>query len=148
MPDAPSPTRPERLPRDAGLTLLELLVVITILTLLAVAIGTVALNYLGGARADAARLQMDQIATGLDLYRLDQGRYPTQAEGLEALITRPAGVETWKGPYLRKPEALTDPWGEPFAYEVPGPDGAPYALLTFGADKAPGGADDAADLRL
>ncbi len=135
-----------RLAPDAGLTLLELLVVITILTLLTVAIGTVALNYLGGAKADAARLQMEQIATGLDLYRLDLGRYPTEEEGLDALVSAPAGAEGWNGPYLRKADALTDPWGAPFLYAVPGESGA-YDLVSLGADGAEGGEDDAADLR-
>ncbi|MEM8821735.1 MAG: type II secretion system major pseudopilin GspG [Pseudomonadota bacterium] len=123
---------------DAGLTLLELLVVITILTLLTVAIGTVALNYLGGARADAARLQMTQIETGLDLFRLDIGRYPTSDEGLSALVEAPADADGWNGPYLRKEEALTDPWGAPFEYAAPGQDDA-YDLTTRGADGVPGG---------
>lgn len=141
----------KRLPRDAGLTLLELLVVITILVVLTVAIGTVALNYLGGAKADAARLQITQIEGGLDLYRLDMGRYPTEAEGLDALIARPpgagagTGAGAWNGPYLRKSAALTDPWGQPFAYRVPGEAG-PYDVITLGADGQPGGEGDDADL--
>ncbi|MEO0763736.1 MAG: type II secretion system protein GspG, partial [Pseudomonadota bacterium] len=95
----PQPTRPTA--PDAGLTLLELLVVVTILVLLSVAVGTVALNYLGGARVDAARLQITQIEAGLDLYRLDFGRYPSEAEGLGALVEPPAGAEAWNGPYIR-----------------------------------------------
>lgn len=133
------------LPRDAGLTLLELLVVVTILVLLTVSIGTVALNYLGGAKADAARLQINQIESALDLYRLDAGRYPTTAEGLEALVAPPSGAARWNGPYLRKREALVDPWGVPFAYAAPGQAG-PYQITSLGADRAEGGSDDAADL--
>jgi general secretion pathway protein G len=142
-------TEPEasgRLPADAGLTLLELLVVITILTLLAVAVGTVALNYLGGARADAARLQMSQIETGLDLYRLDTGRYPSTDQGLRALVEPPTDADGWNGPYLRKEEALTDPWGNAFEYAAPGQDG-PYELASLGADGAEGGEGDDADIR-
>ena len=131
---------------DAGLTLLELLVVITILVVLTVAVGTVALNYLGGAKADAARLQMTQVETGLDLYRLDMGRYPTADEGLEALLTAPGGADNWNGPYLRKTSALTDPWGNPFQYAAPGTDG-PYDVISFGSDGQLGGEGDAADLK-
>lgn len=140
MSDAPESTP------DAGLTLLELLVVITILVVLTVAIGTVALNYLGGAKADAARLQMTQVETGLDLYRLDMGRYPTEDEGLEALLTAPTTAESWNGPYLRKSAALTDPWGNAFQYAAPGSDG-PYDVISLGSDGQPGGEDDAADLK-
>ena len=134
-----------RLAREAGLTLLELLVVVTILVLLTVAIGTVALNYLGGAKTDAARLQITQIEAGLDLYRLDMGRYPTQQEGLTALVERPAGAESWNGPYVRKRGALTDPWGAAFQYQAPGRQGA-YDLFSYGADGVEGGSDDAADV--
>ena len=133
------------LPRDAGLTLLELLVVVTILVLLTVAIGTVALNYLDRAKGGAAKIQMDQIAAGLDLYRLDMGRYPTGQEGLQALLTRPGGADAWRGPYLQKAEAITDPWGTAFQYRAPGTDKA-YDLVTLGADGAEGGEGDDADL--
>ncbi len=139
-------TKPKRkLQPDAGLTLLELLVVVTILVLLSVAIGTVALNYLGGAKADAARLQLTQIEAGLDLYRLDMGRYPEEQEGLSALVERPTNADAWRGPYVRKASALVDPWGAPFQYEVPGENG-PYNLFSWGADGAAGGEDDAADI--
>lgn len=132
---------------DAGFTLLELLVVVTILVLLTAAVGTVALNFLGGAKQDAARIQMGQIEAGLDLHRLDVGRYPATAEGLGALVVRPAGVDRWNGPYVRSADALTDPWGAPFAYAAPGPAGAPYALWSLGADGAEGGEGEAADVR-
>lgn len=130
---------------ESGLTLLELLVVVTILVLLSVAVGTVALNYLGGARSDAARLQIGQIAAGLDLYRLDMGSYPTPDEGLQALVEAPGGAEAWNGPYLRKEEALLDPWGRPFDY-VPQDDGRSFTLTSLGADGVEGGEDDDADI--
>lgn len=133
------------LAKDAGLTLLELLVVITILVVLTVAIGTVALNYLDRAKGDAARLQLNQIEAGLDLYRLDIGRYPTESEGLDALLERPAGLDTWRGPYVKNAEALVDPWQEAFIFRAPGQDG-PYDLTSFGADKTEGGEGDAADI--
>ena len=131
--------------RDAGLTLLELLVVVTILVLLTVAIGTVALNYLGRAKSDAAKLQISQIEAGLDLYRLDVGRYPSAQEGLGALLSRPAGEDKWRGPYLQKPEAINDPWGAQFLYRSPGTERA-YDLVSLGADGAAGGEDENADI--
>ena len=130
---------------DAGLTLLELLVVVTILVLLTVAIGTVALNYLDRGKAGAARLQMDQIETGLDLFRLDVGRYPSEQEGLAALVEEPGGVTGWRGPYVKRAATLTDPWGAAFQYSAPG-DAHPYDLVSYGADGAVGGEDDAADI--
>ncbi|MCG8441014.1 MAG: type II secretion system major pseudopilin GspG [Caulobacterales bacterium] len=134
-----------RAPADAGLTLLELLVVITILVLLSVAVGTVALNYLGRAKSDAAGLQLNQIEAGLDLFRLDVGRYPTEQEGLEALIANPGGLDRWKGPYVRKAETLTDPWGAPFHYAFPG-QGGDFDIYSYGSDGEPGGADEAGDV--
>jgi len=132
-------------PTDAGLTLLELLVVVTILVVLTVAIGTVALNYLGGARADAARLQINQLEGALDLYRLDMGRYPSESEGLQALVEAPAGAEGWNGPYLRKEAALTDPWGAPLRYALPAGQGGPE-IVSLGAGGQPGGEGDDADI--
>lgn len=129
---------------DAGFTLLELLVVMTILVLLTVLGGSVAMNYLGRARADAARLQIDQLETGLELFRLDIGRYPIEGEGLEALIAQPTGLERWQGPYVDGEEILEDPWGTPMVYAVSS-DGL-FVLTSLGADASPGGEGDAADI--
>lgn len=133
---------------DAGFTLLELLVVVTILVLLTTAVGTVALNFLGGAKQDAARVQLGQIEAGLDLYRLDVGRYPTEAEGLGVLLDRPAAAPRWNGPYLRNRDALVDPWGATFLYGAPqgSSNGAPQ-VWSLGADGAEGGEGEAADVR-
>ncbi len=135
----------DRRRNQAGLTLLELLVVITILVVLTVAVGTVALRYLGRSKADAALLQINQIEAGLDLYKLDVGRYPTSQEGLGVLIEAPAGVDRWRGPYVGKAAAIVDPWGAEFLYEFPGRE-LDYDLYSFGADGVAGGEDDAADV--
>lgn len=135
------PNAPAR--REGGFTLLELLVVVTILVVLTVSVGSVALNYLGRARADAALVQMGQIETGLDLFRLDLGRYPSEAEGLEALVEPPGGLDAWRGPYVKDETVLLDPWGRPFAYAEEA-DG--YALASLGSDGAEGGEGDAADV--
>ncbi len=131
--------------RQKGFTLLELLVVITILVILTVAVGTVALRYLGRSKADAALLQMSQIEAGLDLYKLDMGRYPTTEEGLSALVDAPGGAARWRGPYVRKKSTLIDPWGAEFRYTVPGQN-LEYDLLSLGADGVEGGDDEAADI--
>lgn len=125
--------------------MLELLIVIAILGLLAV-VGTVQLaSYLGRAKTDTARLQVDQLATALELYRIDVGRLPTTEEGLRALLDRPSGVTKWRGPYLTKSEAIVDPWSRPFVYRHPG-EHREYDLISYGADGRPSGAGEDTDV--
>jgi general secretion pathway protein G len=81
----------------------------------------------------------------LDLFRLDVGRYPSQGEGLQSLVDRPAGLDRWKGPYVKKRESLVDPWGRAFLYRVPGQHGE-YDLYTLGADNTPGGDGENQDI--
>ncbi|MGG5811782.1 type II secretion system major pseudopilin GspG [Falsiroseomonas sp. CW058] len=137
-------TRRRRLVRP-GFTLVELLVVLVILGLIASIAAPQAMRYLGGAKHDAAKLQVQGLATALDLYRLDVGRYPTREEGLAALAARPAGAERWNGPYLRRAEQLQDPWGRPWRYRIPGEHGA-FDLFSLGADDRPGGAGEDRDV--
>jgi len=146
-------TLPQRRPRprargtrrDGGFTLLELLVVLAILALIATFAAPRVLKYLGGARTDSARLQIESLATVLDLYRLEVGRYPSEDEGIEALIERPSGVEKWNGPYVRKREQLIDPWGRAFEYHYPG-EHAEYDLYSLGADGQDGGEGEDQDV--
>lgn len=130
----------------AGFTLLELLVVLTILGLLAAFAVPQVMKYLGGAKSDAANIQISNLSTALDLYRLDVGRYPAQGEGLEALVTRSAGDEKWNGPYVKKHASLLDPWGERYSYRFPGRHGE-YDLYSLGRDKAEGGEGEDRDLK-
>lgn len=137
---------PEHEPRrNRGFTLLELLVVLAILALIAAFAGPQVLKYLGGAKSDAARVQIDNLATTLDLYRLEVGRYPSEDEGLTALVERPAGAERWNGPYVRKRGALIDPWGVPYRYGFPGEHGD-FDLSTLGGDNAEGGEGEDQDI--
>ncbi len=131
--------------RSRGITLLELLVVLAILALIATFAAPQVLKLLGGARTDAAKVQIDNIGTALDLYRLQVGRYPSESEGLEALLERPADAENWDGPYLTKRAALSDPWGRPYRYRDPGEHGE-YDLFTLGADDAEGGEGEDEDV--
>ncbi len=127
------------------MTLMELLVVLTILSLLAVTAGTMALSYLDRAKSEASGLRIDQLGTALELFYLDVGRYPTEEEGLAALLDAPASVESWQGPYLKKREALEDGWGVPFLYTNPGRHGE-VDIYSLGADKAEGGDGDNEDV--
>jgi general secretion pathway protein G len=104
---------------DAGYTLLELLVVLTILVLITGLAAPQFLGYLGQARSQAALVQIKNISTALELFYLHNGGYPSEQAGLSALVKAPAGVPTWRGPYLKSPEALVDPWGRPYRYRTP-----------------------------
>jgi len=132
--------------RQAGFTLIELLVVLVILGLLAAFVAPQVLNYLGKAKTDAANAQVQNIAGILDLYRLDVGRYPTEDEGLEALLEAPPDAPRWNGPYVRRRDALTDPWGNLYEYRFPGQDGRPFDLYSLGADQAEGGEGENQDI--
>jgi general secretion pathway protein G len=130
---------------QAGFTLIELLVVLVILGLLAALAGPRVISYLGGAKADTARLQVENFKSALDLYRLDTGVYPTTQQGLGALVKNPGNAPGWKGPYVDSPAVPMDPWGNAYLYRAPGEHGA-YDLYTLGSDKAPGGSGEAADV--
>lgn len=137
----------QRAGREAGFTLVELLVVLVILVLIASIVGPRVIGYLGGARAKSANVQIESLVTALDLFRLDVGRYPTAAEGLEALVKPPGSIKGWAGPYLAKPELPADPWGRPYVYESGG-DGsaAGFRIKSYGGDGKEGGTGEDADI--
>lgn len=124
--------------RQSGFTLVELLVVLVILGLIMAFAVPQVIKYVGGAKSDSAKIQVQRLGSVLDLYRLEVGHYPTQEEGLRALVEKPAGAENWNGPYLKKDDALTDPWGRPYVYQIPGEHGD-YDLYSLGADGQEGG---------
>ncbi len=128
-----------------GFTLLELLVVMGILAMMAVIAVPIYLNYFSRSQVQTAKIQVEQLGTILDMYRLDVGGYPPTADGLEALMTQPPGVDRWAGPYLKKRESLTDPWGRPYEYRAPGDHGN-YDLWSNGDDGVSGGEDENADI--
>jgi general secretion pathway protein G len=131
--------------RNRGFTLVELLVVLVILGLLAGLVGPRVLTYLGGAKSDTAQLQIEEFGAGLDLYHLEVGRYPNSEEGLAALTTAPAGIDNWGGPYLKKKNIPTDPWGNVYHYRSPGENGD-YDLYSLGRDDVDGGEGEDADI--
>jgi general secretion pathway protein G len=105
--------------REAGFTLLEILVVLTIIGLLIGLVAPAALRQLGGARVSVAKQSIERLSTVLDLYNLDMGSYPTTDQGLEALQQKPAGSVNWNGPYMKGDAVPLDPWSHPYVYRNP-----------------------------
>ena len=135
----------DRRRRQSGYTLVELLVVLAILGLLVAIAAPQLIKYLGSAKSDTAKIQVEKLGGVLDLYRLELGRYPTTDEGLVSLIERPAQADSWSGPYLKNPDSLTDPWGRPYIYRSPGQHGD-FDLFTLGADGGEGGDGEDKDI--
>ena len=129
---------------QAGFTLVEILVVITIIGLIMALVGPRVLNYLSESKAKAAKIQIESFASALDLYYLDLGRYPTTNEGLAAL-TQGNNAPGWNGPYLRGGVVPNDPWGHGYIYRTPGQRG-PYDIISLGSDGREGGSGTAADI--
>lgn len=130
--------------RAGGFTLLELLVVVTIIGLLAGFVGPRYFSQVGKSEVATAKAQIDALEKALDQYRLDVGRYPNGELGLKALVERPTGEQKWNGPYLRKAVPV-DPWGKAYLYQAPGQSGD-FDLVSFGRDGRPGGSGEDADI--
>ena len=141
-----SPGRSHRRERERGFTLVEMLVVITIIGLIMALVGPRVLNYLGESKVKAARIQIESFSSALDLFYLDNGRYPSSSEGLPALVQRPANSASWNGPYLKTASVPTDPWGRPYVYRSPGSH-APYEIASYGPSGEASGAGDAAAIK-
>jgi general secretion pathway protein G len=121
--------------RQAGFTLVELLVVLIILGLIAAFAAPQVIKYVGQSKTKAASIQIDSLGSAIDLFRLEEGRYPSEQEGLEVLV----------GGTLKKADALIDPWGRPYLYRFPGENGD-YDLYSLGADDQEGGEGEDRDL--
>jgi general secretion pathway protein G len=118
--------------RASGFTLIELLVVLAILSLLVGVVAPRVIEYFSRSKTDIARLQIDQLGSALDLFRLDVGRYPSSQEGLVALVAHPSTAPSWRGPYLKGNAVPADPWGRPYQYRSPGTEGRAYDLFSLG----------------
>ncbi len=137
--------------RRAGFTLIEIMAVVLIMGLLMAVVGVNIKSQIDKARVATAKAQLTQLESALEFYRMDNARYPNTTQGLQALVEKPSGSPEPRnyppGGYLKKRDALLDPWGERFQYESPGTHN-PHAfdLWSNGADFTPGGSDTGADI--
>jgi len=130
--------------RQAGFTLMELLVVLAILGLLMSLVGPRVLNQLGGAKTKTAAIQVKDLEQALEMYKLDVGRYPNNTEGLAALVEKPSSAPGWNGPYLKSDVPL-DPWNREYNYKYPGDHGE-VDIYSYGQNGSPGGEGEDADV--
>jgi general secretion pathway protein G len=135
---------------EKGWSFVEIIVSIVIILVLSGTVGFLAVNQVEKAKLASARRQISSFKLVLDSYYLDAGQYPTKEQGLEALVSKPSSdpvPANWGGPYLDKIEIPLDPWNTEYIYEVPGPNGLPFEVISYGADKLPGGDGRNADIR-
>ncbi len=131
---------------EAGVTLIEMLVVVTIIALFAALVVPRMMGQADKARRVSAHAQVNSFMTALGAYKLDTGVYPTTDQGLQALRVKPDGVLNWSGPYLPQ-DIPNDPWGSPYVYKYPGDHGGDEPdVISYGADRQPGGEGNNADI--
>jgi general secretion pathway protein G len=130
---------------EHGYTLLELLVVILILALIIAIAAPKVAGYFGKSKTRVAEIQITNIMAALDLYRLDVGKYPTEEQGLKALVEVPAEVKNWDGPYLTRKDGIIDPWGKAYLYKITTSDGH-VIVMSYGADENPNGTGEDSDV--
>jgi len=134
--------------QQTGFTLIELMIVLVILGLIMGVIGPKVMGYLGKSQTKTAKIQVENISSALDMYRLEVGSYPSSSHGLNALVAAPSGTRGWNGPYLKKGKVPKDPWNNDYLYKRPGSNGHPYDLLSLGRDGSQGGSGEDADVNL
>jgi general secretion pathway protein G len=122
----------------AGITLIEMLVVVTIIALFAALVAPRMFKQSDRARVTLAHAQINAFMTALAAYKLDTGVFPSTEEGLQALRVKPANLDQWQGPYLPQ-EIPVDPWQHPYVYKYPGEHGDDPDVFSYGADGQPGG---------
>ena len=132
----PNNTRPD------GFTLIELIVVIALIAVLAAVVAPNLLGKAGEAKRKSAGVQLEKIGNAVELYRLENGRYPQQ---LIDLVQKPEDAKKWDGPYVRKQSQLLDPWSNALHLKVPGEHGN-FDVISYGADGRAGGEGDDADI--
>jgi general secretion pathway protein G len=130
---------------EAGVTLIEMLVVVVIIGLFVAIVGPRLFSNVDKAKITAARTQITAYSTALGSYKLDTGTFPTTEQGLQALRVHPEGVANWQGPYVQQ-DITPDPWGHPYIYKFPGDHGDEPDLISLGGDGQPGGDGNNADV--
>lgn len=131
--------------RKSGVTILEVLVVLSVIALISAVVGPRLIGYLGRAKSETAGLQINQIEQAVQLFYIDVGRYPSSSEGLGVLITAPAGEGSWSGPYLDDAAAIVDPWERDYIYSAPDENDV-FSISTLGRDGSTGGTGEDADV--
>ncbi len=129
--------------QSEGWTFIETLIVMSIVMILSVSVGFSSVKQIDKAKRVSAKSQIESFALALEAYYMDVGSYPSMEEGLEAL--RKSDDESWMGPYIAKP-VPEDPWGNEYVYSVPGKEGLPFEVLSFGKDGVEGGAGNDQDI--
>ncbi|MEP3243993.1 MAG: type II secretion system major pseudopilin GspG [Sneathiella sp.] len=129
--------------KTAGFTLLELLVALAILALLTTLVAPRVIGYLGSSKTKVAKIQLENVEASLDLYMLDNGSYPNS---LSELLENTKNSPNWAGPYLKSKEGITDPWGRPYLYKMPG-ENRDFDLISLGADNKEGGDGENQDIK-
>ncbi|MEI8207583.1 MAG: type II secretion system protein GspG [Methylococcales bacterium] len=131
--------------KQMGFTLLELLVVLGIIAMLAGIVGPQVMKHMGESKTKAAKVQLEDLASTLDMYKLDAGTYPSTEQGLNALIEAPDNARHWSGPYLSKSKIPLDPWQNEYHYVFPGEHGK-FDIFSYGADGKEGGTGEDQDI--
>lgn len=132
-----------RLSED-GFTMIELLIVLVIVGLLAALVGPALYKRIDPAKSSVAKAQIENFSGALNGYFIDTGEFPSEQQGLQALRTKPSGIENWLGPYLSK-EVPKDPWGSDYLYRAPGQNGG-FDIISYGKDKVEGGQEENQDI--
>jgi general secretion pathway protein G len=130
---------------QAGVTLIEMLVVVTIIGLFVALVGPKLWSNVDKSKITAARAQIQNFSAALGLYKLDNGSFPTTEQGLNALRVKPADAAQWNGPYMPL-DVPKDPWGHDYIYKFPGEHGDEPDIVSYGADGQPGGDGINADI--
>jgi general secretion pathway protein G len=130
---------------QSGVTLIEMLVVVTIIALFAGVVGLRMWKQADKARTTAARAQINTFMGALSAYKMDTGVFPTTEQGLQSLRVAPQDANNWQGPYLER-ELPNDPWGRPYIYNYPSGQGDEPEIISYGADGQPGGDGANADI--
>ena len=131
--------------KQMGFTLLELLVVLGIIAMLAGIVGPQVMKHMGESKTKAAKVQIEDLASTLDMYKLDAGGYPTTEQGLQALVEAPDNAKHWSGPYLSKSKIPLDPWQNEYHYVFPG-EHSKFDIFSYGADGKEGGTGEDQDV--
>ncbi len=136
----------KRTRRAAGFTLIEIIIVITIIGLIVAWAGNRIFGQADNAQARIAKAKVASLAATLDQYKLDTGKYPSTSDGLRALLQAPAGVSNWTGPYVKNADELKDPWKNDYVYKSPGDSNRPFEITSYGSDGKEGGDGPARDI--